>query len=520
MNMKMKMLTAAVTAALGAGSAHAVNVSQDGLGQAMIMPYYTVQADNEGLISITNATDQVKAVKVRFREAQNSAEVLDFNLYLSPYDVWTAKITDADDGEGAKIITFDTSCTVPMIPAEGAPFRNFVYAGTGSFTGDAGDHGMGRTSEGYVEVIEMGVVIEGSNSAKAATHAANRVPVNCQYLVDNWSRRLSGGSQGRWITDASIDMSSPEGGLFAEANVINVMAGVEASQPVTVLDNFYRGISNLHAEPGSGLPTLGNAEPKESIVFLSGSGAVEIDEWNTGIDAVSAVLMASSIMNGYSVNPVVGSSTEWIINFPTKHFYTSPVPALEPFTNNFEANRGADGTPPGPGAAWEAVTAEYWDREEMQSGVLPPDAIPPEGPDFSPTLPPCEPGLDPECTPDVLQPWALPYEVNVVSFNTVNHNSNFINSAWAKVDFGLNDPTGTYAFNNGWAKINLGPAFDSSGKQVTSDRELVSNSGNVFTGLPVVGFMATILTNENVGVGAAYASTAEHRYMRSISSSK
>ena len=64
-------------------------------------------------------TDQVKAIKVRFREAQNSAEVLDFNLYLSPFDVWTAKITDSDaDDGGAKLITKTTPVLFPRFPRQ------------------------------------------------------------------------------------------------------------------------------------------------------------------------------------------------------------------------------------------------------------------------------------------------------------------------------------------------------------------------------------------------------------------
>ena len=91
-----------------------------------------------------------------------------------------------------------------------------------------------------------------------------------------------------------------------------------------------------------------------------------------------------------------------------------------------------------------------------------------------------------------------------------------MSSQWASVNFALTDLEGKPSFRTGWAAIDLGPAFNSAGDQVTSDRQLVSKSGTVYTGLPVVGFMATILQNSNVGDGAAYASTAEHRYVRSI----
>src|SRR5690242_2832309 len=120
---KKKSLCVALAGAgvLGlAGAAQAVNLNPDGLGQVLIYPYYTTRADGAGnnfnsLLSVVNTTASVKAVKVRFLEGKNSAEVLDFNLYLSPKDVWTTAIVPM--GGGAGIVTSDNSCTIPAIPA-------------------------------------------------------------------------------------------------------------------------------------------------------------------------------------------------------------------------------------------------------------------------------------------------------------------------------------------------------------------------------------------------------------------
>jgi hypothetical protein len=97
--MNRKNLTAAVLAGLAgvaglAGTAQAVNLNPDGLGQILIYPYYTTNDGNQTILSVVNTTDQAKAVKVRFREGYNSREVLDFNLYLSKYDVWVAAIAE------------------------------------------------------------------------------------------------------------------------------------------------------------------------------------------------------------------------------------------------------------------------------------------------------------------------------------------------------------------------------------------------------------------------------------------
>ena len=97
---KKKSLYAALAgvSALGAtGAAQAVSVNPDGLGQALIYPYYTVRDKVAGapfasLLSVVNSTASAKAVKVRFLEGKNSREVLDFNLYLSKRDVWVAAV--------------------------------------------------------------------------------------------------------------------------------------------------------------------------------------------------------------------------------------------------------------------------------------------------------------------------------------------------------------------------------------------------------------------------------------------
>src|SRR3954469_8777300 len=105
--------------ALGiASAAQAVNVSADGRGQVLIYPYYTTRADNLGnafatLLSVVNPTPLPKAVKVRFFEGKNSRTVLDFSLFLSPFDAWTAAVLPDLDTGGARIGTADLSCTLP-----------------------------------------------------------------------------------------------------------------------------------------------------------------------------------------------------------------------------------------------------------------------------------------------------------------------------------------------------------------------------------------------------------------------
>src|SRR6185312_14907660 len=98
--MKRNCVTAVVVAGMiGAGAdAGAVNLSSNGLGQVLVYPYYTVNAGQQTLLSVVNTTPIGKAVKVRFLEAYNGRDVLDFNLYLSGYDIWTATVFALHDG--------------------------------------------------------------------------------------------------------------------------------------------------------------------------------------------------------------------------------------------------------------------------------------------------------------------------------------------------------------------------------------------------------------------------------------
>jgi len=193
--MNRKNLTAAVLAGLAGaagivGSAQAVNINPDGLGQVLIYPYYTTNGGNSTLLSVVNTSDEAKAVKVRFLEGENSREVLDFNLYMSAYDVWTASLSLAEsettDLSGNLIfpgkivptmVTRDSTCTVPYIYGYG----NLPVGDGGSqeflpwALNDAGYNDnlapkfkqtkvfddISRGAEGHFEMIEMGTLLNG-----------------------------------------------------------------------------------------------------------------------------------------------------------------------------------------------------------------------------------------------------------------------------------------------------------------------------------------------------------------------
>ena len=148
--MKKTLIATAVAASVMAPiSAHAINFSADGTGEVLLYPYYNVNQGNATFIGVANTTGEVKVLKVRFREGVESEDVLDFQVWLSPFDHWTAVMFQV--GGKVNVSTSDTSCTVPSL-ASGA---NLVTNRVSSlYTGNVLD----RMSEGHIEIFEMATV--------------------------------------------------------------------------------------------------------------------------------------------------------------------------------------------------------------------------------------------------------------------------------------------------------------------------------------------------------------------------
>lgn len=506
--MKRRTLTTAVLAGIGgvaglAGIANAVNLNQDGLGQVLIYPYFTVNSGNQTLVSVVNTTDSAKSVKVRFLEAWNSREVLDFNLYLSPFDVWTGAVFTLGDNDAGNLVTRDNSCTVPDIIGQTTlapnlpvtaggdryvPFRNFAYTGAND---DEGPNDLLRTRDGHFEMIEMGEledITQGSETA--ATHVSG-VPANCQQLnaawqVDEFGVALPGSY---WVVDPTVDHEPAAGGLFGAASIIDAAEGTQVSYNADAINAFTTSI--LHTSPGDLFPTVNSADFDldadllvDSIVFDPATGQVVNSDWLRGADAVSAVYMHNEIYNEYALDSDLDASTEWILTFPTKRFYVDeaivgPLP-LPPFTDLFEVvDVNADG-------ACEQFTFEFFDREERTTtpGVNPID--------FSPQ----PPGLAPDVT-------VLCYETNTVKFDDGNGGGSGI--------FGsLIEYTVSGVFENGWATFD----FSSDINHVLTD----DDTGDTYTGLPVTGFSAQVLKNNNFGAAtiANYAGLFRHKADRDV----
>ena len=475
-NRKSLCVALAATGMLGAaGVAQAVNVSADGLGNVLIYPYYTVNKDLNGnyfntLMSVVNTTASTKAVKVRFREGKNSEEVLDFNVFLSPWDVWTAAVTPgvAVTGStdfGAQISTSDKSCTIPAFPATtGVQFRTLQLEST--------DNGLKRTQEGYFEIFEMATYLNASVTAVSAKHSGG-VPKSCSTISD---------------TIANAEAQPPNGGLFGSLFILSPAGGGMFSQEATALANF----SNVagYATTGSTAPTYANAQPAISNV-ISGSNLYQ-SSWATGTPlAVTTTLMAELVTNEYVLDTGSRSQTTWIMTFPTKQPHTNGSAApIAPFTSKYVTKVGA----------CENFYGVVFDREESSPQII-------TGTDFSPQP---GPGAGPQ----------LCWEAQSVGFGTsnvfgsANHNTiaTPYSNGWAVVGFnGVANPT-EHSLPNlaGTTVIDLTGTTAPAGGQTVR-----------YYGLPVIGFAAQTFQNDAIVVGgktylSTFGATLPHHEVKKV----
>lgn len=500
---KRKALFTAVLAGLGAaGTAEAVYLNPNGTGQVLVYPYYTVNSAGGNAwntyLSVVNTTTRAKAVKVRVLEGKTSAEVLDFNLFLSPNDMWTAAIIPgATATDAARMVTTDVSCTNPvgLLPAAsgGEPFRNYQYS-TG---GDAlPGTGLDRTREGYVEIIEMGTLT--GAWATAVTHTSAGTPANCGVV------------QGNTLTPSSIE--APTGGLSGTGTLINVNNGQDAGYKADALEAWRSAA--FYTDAGFITPSLADASPATSVVIRAGeidpvTGAsvfVEGDRSTfvttsgvaAGARAVASVYMHTAVINEYILDTGSASLTDWVITQPLKRVFVSSTTAAQPYTNVLTAS-----------GACETIGFTFFNREERSATAA--------GADFSP-LPPAG------------SPNSLCWESNVLSIrNGAAHTTADTTRSAVLGSVNLTNVNVTPTFQNGWARLTFtgaGATTLGMGSSVT-DRAFMDSTaatttlaGGIpatFFGLPVTGFMVRTFKNGNLACGTAtcqgnYGSLFNHSY--------
>lgn len=346
------LFAAALSGALSTAAAQpAMHLSTTGTGQVLIYPYYTTHGGLTTIFTVANTTSTVRALKVRLLEGVNSKPVLDFNLYMSPFATFAAAVAPGgDDTQPARLVTQDRSCTVPAIPAGGLDLSTTGFTGAnqdwdsvGTLPARAAVLGSPlRTRDGHIEVIEMGELRPMSPLAGAATVTSMGVPSNCALLINQWA------PGGAWTANPGTDIQRPRGGIGGTAALVEAAAGLIYGYAPTAIENFYldaEAPSALHTAPAASTPNLASARTTStSVRVLLHPDAVHetrVETFPAGLprpDPVSLLLTTARVETEYSLDPAMGSETEWVFTMPTRRWYVEGSAPQRPFTDAFTSD--------------------------------------------------------------------------------------------------------------------------------------------------------------------------------------
>ena len=353
----MKKSIVALGAALVAGAAHAVivqpitndavatqmaPVEAGGIGHVLVTPYFSTANGNTTLLSLVN-TDSVngKAVKVRFRGAANSDDILDFTVLMSPSDVWTASVERGPDGI-SRIIANDTTCVLPWQLVEGNDnsFRTSRLDQARSAEALAM-----HTQEGYVEYLNMADILPGTPVFAATKHVKNVAP--CTQAVMDTLMNTTEITKGE---ANALGLGNPTGGLFGNWSIFNnanitsyggghaSVAAVDAAGARAAARLFFSPQTDAMADTPN--VVFNTADPLLNVPAGATVPAVDplwldLPDLSTPYvtadagdpaaraDNLSRSLAATTVMNEFVATAAGASvpfSTDWVFSQPTRRY--------------------------------------------------------------------------------------------------------------------------------------------------------------------------------------------------------
>ncbi len=345
--MKKSILSLAVAGAFvaAAGTANAtLELQDDGIGHILLVPYFTTQNGNSTLLNIVN-TDMVngKAVKIRFRGGRDSDDIFDFQLFLSPGDVWTANISQSSGG-ASQLNTSDLSCTLPA-----ASVLNSTPFVTGRLSTTDAANGIG-TREGYIEIFNMADIPSGTtttNPVYATTkHTSTGGAPTCLSTVletietTYTTLAVPGGPIQRAENATATALTSPSTGLMANYTIINVpnttvftgaATAIEATTATRIVYSQQTSTAVAAVVPSTAYP--GIASTFDGVLLTPGFATAEYDfpDLSTPYEiatasagaqayALSSPLAHTSIMNEFLLETAISAKTDWLVSMPTRRY--------------------------------------------------------------------------------------------------------------------------------------------------------------------------------------------------------
>ncbi len=326
-----------------AGAAVNLATSPDGLGHFLYVPYYSAQGGNNTMINLVN-TDTVngKAVKVRFRAAANSDDVFDFQVFLSPGDVWTGSVSKGADGF-ARLYTADATCTKPakgaLLPATAAlgTLNGTPFSKVRIDTSRTGDALANETREGYVEIFNMADIPPSATGVYPTIKHKNGVAlcsgsgwtaldtdpldlavatgyglaVPTTGLMANWII-LNVADAGAW-SGAAAAINAVDAGNLATTGALTYFPQTNQSFPNATASRIAQFTADpvLFAHPS--MAAVYDV-PDFSIPYTA-SPAPAIQ-----VSALNLVLSTTKVVNEFLTNSSISSTTDWVLSMPTRRY--------------------------------------------------------------------------------------------------------------------------------------------------------------------------------------------------------
>lgn len=473
--MKPLLHSSLLLAFVAALPAQAMYLNPQGTGQVLMFPYYTANAGQTTLVNLVNTTARAKSLKIEFREGHAGREVMDFFIFLGPYDSWSGVVGSDSDSSAAFVLTRDDSCTAPSrqewdpagADAWRVSMRDFAYVDDNE---DTGPTDLARTREGYVAVFEL-AQLSGALAAAVDTDG----PRQCHVV--------------RAIDPSNPSLTVPGGGLAGHFAIVDVAQGTLFGGSATAVDDFSKRA--LYSDTTS-LPRYlmwGNSGTQGVVhadVF-SGGRLLNLRyrnfSPNNGYDAFSALLAADSLQADITRDASTGSFSEWVLTAPSKWLYTDNQPLGEPLNTTrpgdepYEEIFGAAR----PGGSCSRFEASAYDREGN------PVAFAPDAP------------LTGGNKPGELPEFSLCRSTDVVYFGpTPASGATPVLGSHLGVKVWNPQP----AFDSGRAILSFAKRNDGTPRLLRPDLH-----GTRVRGLPLIGFEAIKYVNGNVlpGVLANYA---------------
>ncbi len=250
-----------------------VHVNPAGLGDALIYGYYNVRSGEINAFNVVNtATSYGVRARIRFIEAKDSFEVLDFDICLSAGDEWNGIIMN--NGGVGTLHSLDDDTYVDVVDPRGDTSFIFYdkYTGNGSGVGfkygseNPNDVDADDTLEGYFLII-----------------------------AENWIDEVSsGGNCGDHDDDLSL--GSVGNVLMGTASQLDSATLANYSYNATALADFYSSVYTT--DPTTAAPNLANGDD--------------------GIEGLNYVLTKASLYTTYDLLATADAVTALVVNFPTR----------------------------------------------------------------------------------------------------------------------------------------------------------------------------------------------------------